>query len=124
MADVTNGYEITTGTLYDADKADMNVHAVTSVQKGYAAGTYTGNGAVGWEHMNSLTFDFVPRMVALHADDGVAILLNGAFRNRSSYSDTLFAYWNDKKVEWYHSGSQAYKQFNDNGVTYRYLALG
>ena len=48
IADVSELYEVT-GTIYEADKANMAVKAVTSVKKGYAIGEY--------ENANSITYN-------------------------------------------------------------------
>lgn len=90
-------------------------------------GSYTGTGTCGKDNPTVLTFDFYP----------VYILLGNDSANASSSGDTVMnrvapqsagprIAWTDNEVSWYAVGYtvSAEDQFNAEGVTYHYLALG
>lgn len=97
-------------------------------------GSYTGTGTYGESNPNSLTFDFVPKIVHIYSkqdhnvvhtltiypQDGFAC----AGGNYSGYSMTNVTL-SGKTVTWYSNNSnyQVYIQMNDMNKTYNYLAI-
>ena len=95
-----------------------------------ATGSYTGTGTYGSSNPNSLTFEFVPKLVFIHnSSDGRfrMCVINGdsecvsAIVGSSQY--VVKTAWENKKLSWYNSDS-ATKQLNESGVVYNYVAIG
>ena len=54
LTDLTNHYTLTEGTICsEADRADLAIHGVTTVQEGYDAGVYANAVQVAWNHSNT-----------------------------------------------------------------------
>ena len=129
---VSNGYEYKyLGIPFD--------NAVT-VPK-IATGSYTGTGTCGESNPNSLTFDFVPKLVFIFAEssDGYTGIF---FDSDVSHcyqltptitsGDRLWLYKSgkysitfDKNFSWYYDYTNGMEQqFNTSGTTYDYIAIG
>lgn len=98
-------------------------------------GSYVGTGTWGTNNPNTLTFDFVPKIVFVcHASESYesAMFMQGASEARvTSASSIVNVTWNDKTVSWYRHYSDDVStldyskyQLNANGATYYYVALG
>ena len=114
-------------------------------------GSYTGTGTYGSANPCSLTFDFVPRIMALmrngslfsQSSNGLSYQILtpfvleqqiGSMMSDGTYgimgTSVLVLSWNGKSVTWYAKSSNnayyvtAYSQANVAGQTYHYLALG
>lgn len=97
-----------------------------------ATGTYVGTGVYESSNPNSLTFDFEPKLLVLNeaSNNNSGVLpvcaINGikATTVQSGSSKHVMRFtWSGKTVKWYATGADTY-QFNDDGVTYAYLAIG
>ena len=114
-----------------------------------ATGTYVGTGLAGSANPNTLTFDFVPKILMIQATTGSEMNFNGVVHadwvfalngvtnvqvrlgsSQGSNSDLTIT-WIGNTVSWYHvgSGTSSYppyapSQLNTAGVTYRYFAIG
>ena len=110
-------------------------------------GSYTGTGTYGSSNPNTLTFEFVPKVVLFtaiyHQPNGnytaayapsmywfgeeAFVAATGAQSTASSYSNVQVSYVfvsvNYKTMTWY-SGSGANQQLNIQGATYYYIAIG
>jgi hypothetical protein len=98
-------------------------------------GSYTGAGVYGASNANSLTFNFAPKMVIIHAQNAddfymgfVWILgmtnIHSVFHSATSATDfEITISSNDKTLTWY-STKDATKQLNSASYTYSYIALG
>ena len=101
------------------------------------SGSYTGTGEYGAGHPNQLTFDFVPLVIFLdisrrHSYNSIPehYILHRACTSfvapgTTNGSNTLT--WTETSVSWYYTSTDEdgpQRQFNQNGVTYHYLALG
>lgn len=109
----------------------------------FAVGSYTGTGTYGSSNPNSLTFDFVPKVVFIvpdgsHSNGGMILLYGatkfGGFGTFYTTSGTVSAgqcniTWNGTTVSWYNPASSIndaaiYEaQQNKSGMVYRYLAF-
>ena len=109
-----------------------------------SSGTYVGDGAAGIDNPNSLTFDFVPKIVFVSSEESatsasptISGSINGGFAwikgmtkglsYGHKYSDGFGAFgvkltWNNKTVSWYNADSTY--QLNQSGKTYYYVAIG
>ena len=105
-----------------------------------ATGTYKGTGSYGSGSKNSLTFDFVPKIVFIVAKEKAMfhgyettlqewiILVNGMTKcltkqaSNNSGTGTTTISWSGNTVSWY--GTWAGAQLNTSGVDYLYVALG
>lgn len=106
--------------------------------------TYQGNGNAGVDHPNTLTFDFVPKMVVVsheYSNNNTGIMsdgiigsfpwINGMTHGASyghKYSDAFGVLgvklaWDDKTLSWYHGNDSTY-QLNQSGKTYYCVAIG
>lgn len=108
-----------------------------------ATGQYAGAGTFGENNKNSLTFPFIPKIVYISAAENVNAAFHSVmpiiqgcatariqFRVDESsdrcYSDCIYLSWNDNTLSW-HSTNSTYKaamQLNENGVTYKWVAIG
>lgn len=100
-----------------------------------ASGSYVGTGEYGTSSNesivggNSLTFNFTPKLVCVHQDQGQARLwmLNPstravAFTNGNSTAPNIVD-WGKNSVSWY-STSNANGQLNYTATKYNYIAIG
>lgn len=111
----------------------------------FEIGSYTGTGTSGSGNKNTLTFDFVPRIIIIIADsisligNYAMILLQGSswsmgYGSNSSGGVGVAQYyrnavtWIDdgKTVQWHYSFTSpaAEYQMNASGIIYRYIAIG
>lgn len=108
-----------------------------------STGSYTGTGTYGSSNPNSLTFDFVPRLIGISIDynssneAGSAIFvcpkIGGAYNSGGGASGiavfsslvTVYPYSSadGKTVYWVSSNSER-NQFNSIGIVYNYIAIG
>lgn len=95
-----------------------------------AVGTYTGNGSYGADTPNTLAFDFKPELVILIRDGYYQssfaeqlVLMRGqtAFPNYARGETGIV--WNNAGLSWWSTSAGA-AQYNANGTTYRYFAIG
>lgn len=100
-----------------------------------AIGSYVGTGTYSSANANSLTFDFVPKLVIIVADARTnfpgTVFINGQSQSESIGHNYISNYeftvgWSGNTVTWYTTNSNygAEAQLNKSGVTYRYIALG
>lgn len=101
--------------------------------------SYVGTGTYGSSNPNSLTFDFVPKIVMLFAEKNsngnyrpapnsggwadMFIWLAGMHGTKINGSDVYFTL-DGKKLSWYAYSSGAYYQCNSSGSTYIAVAIG
>ena len=81
-------------------------------------------------HSNSLTFEFVPKLVFIHnssdgryqmcAINGDSQCISGIVVSNQYIVETA---WLDNKISWY-SDDNAIQQLNESGVVYNYAAIG
>ena len=114
------------------------------------AGSYTGTGKVGQENPNSLSFDFIPKLVFVqkqtirsdssHVNVAQTFFLNGVENTTSeiyystigggtSYPGLIRLTWNDKTVSWYaypasSDNPQPDDQLNESNAIYYYIGFG
>lgn len=107
--------------------------------KNMVLGSYVGTGKKGASNPNSLTFGFVPKLVVVQGDGGLAselFMVNGAGfaripvgREGNMGAFVSFAFvataWDGTTVSWYTLNADgAEEQFNAEDSTYRYIAFG
>lgn len=97
-------------------------------------GSYTGTGKYGSANKNTLTFNFIPKIVIIRSfvddgynADGSTILFvypatNGSYFE-AEYKRDIVGSWADKTLSWY-SSENASDQFNRSGTKYVYFAVG
>lgn len=88
-------------------------------------GTYVGSGVYGDGNQNSLTFDFVPKIVIVLYESRADLSDQSTFiyiGQPGLASDKRFTL-NDKTLSWYNSRS-ASDQCNDSNSVYYYVAIG
>ena len=93
-------------------------------------GSYVGTGACGEDSPNTLSFGITPRLVlvetstnnATKSDVQQMLCIHGA----SKAGSRCLLTWGDKSLSWYYggSGATAEGQFNKQGTTYHYIAIG
>jgi len=126
----------------DNQKIDAALKAVADGGTKIVTGTYTGTGEYGAAHPNTLTFDFVPKILWITAQNQGAtahraVLLHGC---TAASSSDYFSYgissvtWNDaaRSVTWYadyQGGTGSTKpeisaQMNSKDTIYLYVAIG
>lgn len=101
-------------------------------------GSYTGTGTYGVNNKNSLTFEFVPKIIFIQqvAPNGVGSS-NGAKRSFMAVNGVsgeqysggannqgVMLSWSSNTVTWYNPSGGASYQLNDSGASYVYVALG
>lgn len=106
-----------------------------------ATGSYKGTGKGGASNPNSLTFDFVPKLVFIKFDISAGeadwwlfipyCYTNQYFGYAFAYKGTMayscYARVNDKTMSWYSDKSSTQgiaEQANYSGYTYHYFAIG
>ena len=98
-------------------------------------GSYVGTGKYGKNNPNTLTFEFVPKVVFIYENPGsnlhsVALLFPGGcglggrqlLPSSSASVMGISCIFNENSISWYQN--YALEQFNGNGVSYAYIALG
>lgn len=92
--------------------------------------SYVGTGTYGSSNPNSLTFDFVPKIVVIQSSTenskyGSCIVLNGT-KQAITYPSTDYTSefsWNKKTVSWYNQDGSDY-QLNKSNAKYTAVAIG
>lgn len=108
--------------------------ALTNILSGRVkieTGYYTGTGTYGTANKNSLTFDFVPKFIAICYEStsdtgynsGFIVCGAGGKGGGSSLANGLVSSVTSTTVYWY-STSSAQVQLNTSGFTYKYVAVG
>lgn len=95
-------------------------------------GSYVGTGTYGYDNPNTLTFDFVPKLVIIsgYTSNGYTTVtfVRGASSAGYPANGTIYfsmqLSWNDKKVSWYNNAYDADQQANKSGYRYNYVAIG
>lgn len=95
-------------------------------------GSYIGNGQVGQEHPNQLSFDFTPKILLISDGGagkfGVSPYVWGAqqiYVSKSEGGHALEATTtSDNTIAWYYAGSAAQFQLNQENYEYYYCAIG
>ena len=90
--------------------------------------SYVGTGTYGSSNPNSLTFDFVPKVIMVRDNGQGTRFLEAIYGMEFAvvkYSDGSFVsmIWNKKTVSWYSTGD-SYYQMNSNGAKYYAVAIG
>ncbi len=102
--------------------------------------SYVGTGRSGADNPNSLTFDFVPKLLLINGGNKSAYyicltlfgtMLTGTYEAYSffdasgnmGYPDSSYARKNGKNIQWY-SLRNAYVQANGSGLKYTAIAIG
>lgn len=93
-------------------------------------GSYVGTGTYGADNKNSLTFSFVPKLVAIGAynpndKDSFPIVIpygGGMTMTSNSYYPQYIS-WSNKTITWY-TGNNMRAQLNGQGSIYYYTAIG
>lgn len=101
-----------------------------------AFGDYSGTGAYGSTTPTALTFDFEPKLLVVSSGNNLMIALRGnqnaacyiGLKYMSNYADSTYGWynpivWDGHTVSWHNTGNNT-SQFNQSGVTYRYVAFG
>ncbi len=90
-------------------------------------GSYLGTGTAGSQTPTSLTFAARPLLVVVAGEDANLMLLSGQTASgQSSFvwgSYACFFTWEGGTVSWYDTHGMRNVQMNEQGRTYRYLAL-
>lgn len=107
-----------------------------------ATGSYVGTGTAGSSNPNSLTFDFIPKVLIVQAYDwssfnagsddflNFAIMVNGISLYMGVQSDSnvssksVSVTWSGNTVSWYSTTSNAMSQLNGGSEKYFYVAIG
>ena len=87
--------------------------------------SYVGTGTYGESNPNSLTFDFVPKVVMIRCD-GDTNIFDAIYGMREvvTYSgDYVTVKWAKKTLSWY-SVDDSWTQMNDAGDKYYVIAIG
>ena len=111
---------------FNSDNAKIDA-ALGTIPK-LAVGSYVGDGAFGYEHLTSLSFDFKPKIVLISAptlNTCNMILFSSAGGNTylaGGAQNALTAIWSGNQLSWYGSGS-GLEQLNNAGTTYYYFAV-
>ena len=90
--------------------------------------SYVGTGTYGESNPNSLTFDFVPKIVIVQQQDNTtrhffAIYGTERASTHYHYSYSVDVQWIGKTLQW-HSYESYTEQLNEGGVTYLSIAIG
>ena len=88
-------------------------------------GHYVGSGVYGSDNKNSLTFNFVPKIVIVMRQTLTVLGVESTFiyiGQPGSESNKLFML-HDKTLSWYNTDSAA-AQCNSSSGVYYYIALG
>ena len=115
--------------------------AVTAAAPKIAVGSYVGTGTWGAGSPNSLTFDFVPKLIAIsgpiyyYRKSVTQVFVYGATEAYLSYYDETgvaqvqsITGWGTNTISWYSNTDQeergTYFQMNAAGKEYHYVAIG
>ena len=115
----------------DFNADNQKIDAALAEKARIATGTYTGTGEYGAGNPNTLTFDFVPKVLFMTScytnREGTVGWLNGQYRciiENDANAKTVFVTWDGRTVSWYTTENNAMYQFNESGRTYQYIAIG
>lgn len=116
---------------------NASIAAVTATVPHVQTGTYVGTGTYGEANPNTLTFDFIPKLVivnnvifldaVMNEHDGYEMVaIQGARRcwcdYRSTSSAKITLQWSGNSFSWY--GNTSSEQGNIADATYHYIAIG
>lgn len=142
-----NGKVVTSKTVYGyVNSPDPNAYP-PAVPDGYtytalgqlgakvqiATGSYTGTGNAGIGSPNSLTFNFVPKLVVVGTSSGLYISSGNVIACFVWFGGVEMAYvyntqnvfnLTDNTLTWYNSSNNADNQCNSSGGTFHYVAIG
>ena len=105
--------------------------AIDAAMPHIAVGTYIGTGQYGAAHPNTLTFDFVPKLVIVQPEGSSTALglfwqgsTQAGIEYSTGYGASLNVSWSNggKTVHWY-NGSSVFEQMSTANKHY-YLAIG
>lgn len=90
--------------------------------------SYVGTGTYGSSNPNSLTFDFVPKLIMVRDNEAGIRFLEAIYGMefavvKYSSGDSVSMIWNKKTVSWY-STNDSYYQMNSSGTKYYAVAIG
>lgn len=90
--------------------------------------SYVGTGTYGSSNPNSLTFDFVPKVIMVRDNETGNCFLEAIYGMKFavvkySSGDSVSMIWNEKTVSWYSAGDPYY-QMNSSGTKYYAVAIG
>ena len=90
--------------------------------------SYVGTGTYGDSNPNSLTFDFVPKIVIVQQQDNTTKHFFAIYGTKSASTDYHYGYsvdvqWMGKTLQW-HSYNSYTEQLNEGGITYLSIAIG
>ena len=90
--------------------------------------SYVGTGTYGESNPNSLTFDFVPKLIMVRDNEAGIRFLEAIYGMKFavvkySSGDSVSMIWNKKTVSWYSAGD-SYCQMNSSGTKYYAVAIG
>ncbi len=95
-------------------------------------GAYIGTGTYGSANRNSLTFNFIPKLVFVQGSYGGCVFVNPAavadttMQNANTSNAAENVSWSGETVSWYYkvSASGPAYQLNTSGEIYYYVAIG
>ena len=117
----------------DNQKIDTPLKANADAMPRIVTGSYTGDGTYGPDHPNTLTFDFTPKLLLVaHSGENSSwfLWMHGCAQSKWGRESCVEAVTvSGNRVSWYVcAGNPSYcnasYQCNNNGETYRYLAIG
>ena len=126
---------------FNADNAKIEAALTNAGNCKIAVGSYVGTGTYGESNPTTLTFDFEPKIIFLDVTTRstatgmnaskiptYSILFRGAAEASSASGSLLTLIWDGKQVSWYYetsfSSGAASGQYNTEGQTYHYIAIG
>lgn len=152
LTHVTTEYRGTIGDWEYLQSSDRNAYPDSGVHDGYEynylgipfdnaviaprieTGSYVGTGTFGESNPNTLTFGFVPKLVMVSSSTintaGSALItpmiwfdgVISAFTTPSGYTNNFTLDGNT--ISWYSTSTYTKDQYNNNGETYYYIAIG
>lgn len=127
--------QINTGMNDEIGSINQAIQGLSGNQLRLQIGSYVGNGQNGAENPNTLTFDFVPKVVGVIVDAvGMSnvgtIFIYGQTKNNgigsmanSGAGLELTVSWGGSSISWY-TGNGPGEQLNGEKKTYYYFAIG
>ena len=119
-------------TDFNADNAKIDAALNQKGNCRIVTGSYTGTGEYGINHKNSISFDFLPKMVIIAKKTSsyagaYFLALSGQSKfcplNSSGGGMDNICTWADNTLTWY-STQSADVQANETNTDYLYLAIG
>lgn len=116
------------------NKSELDSSDLAHIKTDY----YVGNGKAGAGNPNTITFPFKPKLVFLIKEMNNisssnlpmwSTLIYGSpiamsCRGTNVDAEALTLTWGENKVTWYAVNGNNFTQGNEDGVTYRYVAIG